>query len=131
MDDGDLWGEDDFDEALLIEASQQVEAETINKVSAFSNFVLNFSMGEKGISGNRRVYPNYIINFFIFIQARRSSFLPTGNETVKIDESELAILIQDVGEDNRKESDVNKSDDYAPKHDRFLQTQTIFQGVRL
>ena len=47
MDDGDLWGEDDFDEALLIEASQQVEAETINKVSAFSNFVLNFSMGEK------------------------------------------------------------------------------------
>jgi hypothetical protein len=31
MDDfgGDLWGEDDIDEALLIEASQQVEAETV------------------------------------------------------------------------------------------------------
>ena len=26
----DLWGEDDIDEALLIEASQQVEAETID-----------------------------------------------------------------------------------------------------
>ena len=31
--DGDLWGEDDIDEALLIEASQQVEADTINKVN--------------------------------------------------------------------------------------------------
>ena len=31
MDDfgGDLWGDDDIDEALLIEASQQVEAETV------------------------------------------------------------------------------------------------------
>ena len=27
-----LWGEDDIDEALLIEASQQVEAETVSKV---------------------------------------------------------------------------------------------------
>ena len=26
----DLWGEDDIDEALLIEASQQVEAESID-----------------------------------------------------------------------------------------------------
>ena len=37
----DLWGEDDIDEALLIEASQQVEAETIdvsktNNVKTFS-----------------------------------------------------------------------------------------------
>ena len=30
--DGDLWGEDDIDEALLIEASQQVEAKTVSKV---------------------------------------------------------------------------------------------------
>ena len=28
-----LWGEDDIDEALLIAASQQVEAETVSKVS--------------------------------------------------------------------------------------------------
>ena len=27
-----LWGEDDIDEALLIEASQQVESETVSKV---------------------------------------------------------------------------------------------------
>lgn len=29
----DLWGEDDIDEALLIEASQQVEFDTIKNVS--------------------------------------------------------------------------------------------------
>ena len=28
-----LWGDDDIDEALLIEASQQVEAETVSKVN--------------------------------------------------------------------------------------------------
>ena len=28
-----LWGEDDIDEALLIAASQQVEAETVSKVN--------------------------------------------------------------------------------------------------
>ena len=28
----DIWGEDDIDEAMLIEASQQVETETLKKV---------------------------------------------------------------------------------------------------
>ena len=41
--DGDLWGEDDIDEALLIEASQQVEAETINKVY-IQKFPLEFNI---------------------------------------------------------------------------------------
>ena len=32
-----LWGDDDIDEALLIEASQQVEAETVSKVNKQGN----------------------------------------------------------------------------------------------
>jgi hypothetical protein len=59
-----------------------------------------------------------------FIKARKS-------ETVKIDEADLAILIQDVNEDNRKETDIKQHDDELPKHDRFMQTQTIFQGVSI
>ena len=31
----DLWGEDDIDEAMLIEASQQVEAEAFKNVSCY------------------------------------------------------------------------------------------------
>ena len=41
-----LWGEDDIDEALLIEASQQVEAETVSKVDVH---VINCYQGRKQI----------------------------------------------------------------------------------
>ena len=52
--DGDLWGEDDIDEALLIEASQQVEAETINKVN-IPKFPLEFNIN-RNISFIRNIW---------------------------------------------------------------------------
>ena len=40
----DLWGDDDIDEAMLIEASQQVEAEAFNNVSGTKNCWQGISM---------------------------------------------------------------------------------------
>ena len=39
--------------------------------------------------------------------------------------------MQDINEDDRKDTDIKKYDDDLSKHDRFMQTQTIFQGVRM
>ena len=64
-------------------------------------------------------------------QARRSNVLQNGNDIVKIDEADLASLIHDVDEEDRKDTDIKKYDDDLSKHDRFMQTQTIFQGVSI
>ena len=64
--DGDLWGEDDIDEALLIEASQQVEAETVSKVrrshlqyfAPISNYFRNY------LKPPFHIYKPYLLNLF-------------------------------------------------------------------
>lgn len=42
----------------------------------------------------------------------------------------LTTLIPDEGENNKKENDAKKYDEFMPKQDRFMQTQTVFKGVR-
>ena len=48
---------------------------------------------------------------------------------MRIDAAELETLIQN-GENDRKETDSIVSKDCFPNSERFMQTQTVFQGVR-
>ena len=51
-----------------------------------------------------------------------------GNDTLNIDATELETLIQN-GEDDKKENVGVKSEECFPNSERFMQTQTVFQGV--
>ena len=63
-------------------------------------------------------------------QARgRTGIRQNEKETVNIDDVELETLIQEGGDDNKSEYEQHKNDSTS-KQNRFMQTQTVFQGVR-
>ena len=59
-----LWGDDDIDEALLIEASQQVEAETVSKVNK-SHFSIKRLFPENNFPP---VYYKDRVNLFLYLR---------------------------------------------------------------
>ena len=63
-------------------------------------------------------------------QARgRTGIRQNEKETVNIDDVELETLIQEGGDENKSEYEQYKNDSTS-KQNRFMQTQTVFQGVR-
>ena len=67
------------------------------------------------------------VKHIIDFKVRRSTV--PDRSTVKIDDNELALLIQDGNEDNRKAVDTEQEATFLPTQHRFMQTQTIFAGV--
>ena len=72
----------------------------------------------------------YIIirKYLYILQANRSNAFQNRTDTLRIDAAELETLIQN-GENDRKETDNIVSKDCFPNSERFMQTQTVFQGV--
>ena len=70
----DLWGEDDIDEALLIEASQQVEAETIDVSKTNTSNYFEFQ-NKKNVYMKK--YPSSLINgIFLKLGSRKDRYPP-------------------------------------------------------